>query len=306
MSAFQGPRDWGRLLTAMLTPFDANGRVNLDEVARVAEWLVDVQKNDGIVVSGTTGESPTLTEQEKLDILDVTLKAVGDRAAVVFGAGTYNTAESIEMAKRAERAGAHGIMLVNPYYNRPGQEGLYAHFSTVARETGLPVMLYNIQPRSAINLETSTLLKLIEDVPNIVAVKEASGMVPQITDVCAQAPSSFRVYSGDDAIVLPVMSVGGYGLVSVAAHIVGAELKSVIETFPTDPAAATTANQALLPVFKALFACPSPVPVKWALSMRGFACENVRLPLVKLSDEQKRQLGGALTPIANAVAAVGR
>lgn len=304
MSGFQGPRDWGRLLTAMLTPFRSDGTVNDDEVARVATWLVDDQKNDGIVVSGTTGESPTLTEEEKLRILKITLDAVGDRAAVVFGAGTYNTAESIEMTRKAEAAGAHGIMLVNPYYNRPGQEGLYAHFSAVSRETGLPVMLYNIQPRSSINLETNTLLSLIEDVPNIVAVKEASGSVPQITEVCAQAPAGFRVYSGDDAILLPVMSVGGHGLVSVAAHIVGAELKAVIDSFAVDPVRACGLNRKLLPVFKALFAFPSPVPVKWALSLRGFDCEDVRLPLVKLSEEQKRVLGTALTPVTNSLAAV--
>src|SRR5688572_26879637 len=150
MGAFFGSRDWGSLLTAMLTPFDTDGQVNYAEVARIAAFLVDEQANDGLVISGTTGESPTLAEEEKLRILETVLDAVGDRAAVLFGAGTYNTQESIHLARGAERRGAHGIMLVNPYYNRPGQEGLYAHFSTVARETGLPVMLYNIQPRSSI------------------------------------------------------------------------------------------------------------------------------------------------------------
>ncbi len=286
MGSFQGPRDWGRLLTAMLTPFNADGTVNYREAAKLAAYLVDDQKNDGLVINGTTGESPTLSEEEKLKLLEVTLEAVGDRAAIVFGAGSYNTAESIDMTRAAEKRGAHGIMLVNPYYNRPGQAGLYAHFSTIAKETGLPVMLYNIQPRSAINLETSTLLKLAE-IKNIVAVKEASGLIGQIGDVCAQAPEGFRIYSGDDALTLPILALGGHGLVSVVAHIVGKELKEMIEAFAKDPARARAIHQQLLPVFKGLFAYPSPTPVKYATAQRGFDCESVRLPLVELTDEEK-------------------
>lgn len=286
MGAFFGPKDWGRLLTAMLTPFHPDGSVNYEEAARLAAYLVDVQKNDGLVVNGTTGESPTLSESEKLRLLDVVLDAVGDRAAVVFGAGSYNTAESIEMTHAAEKRGAHGIMLVNPYYNRPGQAGLYAHFSTVAKETGLPVMLYNIQPRSAINLETPTLLRLAE-IRNVVAVKEASGMVGQISDVCRLAPEGFRVYSGDDGLTLPILALGGHGLVSVAAHIVGAELKEMIEAFESDPARARSIHHALTPTIKAIFSAPSPVPIKYATAKRGFDCERVRLPLVELTDEEK-------------------
>lgn len=270
----------------MLTPFNSDGGVNFDEAARLASYLVDVQKNDGLVINGTTGESPTITESEKLQLLSTILNAVGDRASVLFGAGTYNTAESIHMTREAEKRGAHGIMLVNPYYNRPGQEGLYAHFSTVARETSLPVLLYNIQPRSSINLETPTLLRLAE-IPNIVGVKEASGMIGQIAEVCVQAPEGFRVYSGDDGLTLPILSVGGMGLVSVAAHVVGSELKALIESFATDPARSRSIHQRLMPVFKALFAFPSPVPVKYATSLNGFDCESVRLPLVQLNEDQK-------------------
>jgi 4-hydroxy-tetrahydrodipicolinate synthase len=163
---------------------------------------------------------------------------------------------------------------------------LYAHFSTVARETSLPVLLYNIQPRSSINLETPTLLRLAE-IPNIVGVKEASGMIGQIAEVCAQAPEGFRVYSGDDGLTLPILSVGGMGLVSVAAHVVGSELKELIESFPSDPARARKIHQRLMPVFKALFVFPSPVPVKYATSLNGFDCESVRLPLVPLNEDQK-------------------
>ena len=286
MGAFFGPKDWGTLLTAMLTPFNKDGSVNYSEAARRAEYLVDVQKNDGLVVNGTTGESPTLSETEKLRLLEVVLEAVGDKAAVLFGAGSYNTAESIQMTKEGEKLGAHGIMLVNPYYNRPGQAGLYAHFSTVAKETGLPVLLYNIQPRSAINLETPTLLKLAE-IPNIVGVKEASGSMSQITDVCAQKPDGFRVYSGDDGLTLPILSVGGHGIVSVAAHLVGDQIKEMLDCFLTDPARAREIHLKLIPVYKAVFSAPSPVPVKFATSLQGFDCESVRLPLVELNEAEK-------------------
>src|SRR5579862_599909 len=248
MGAFYGPKEWGRLLTAMLTPFDADGKVNLKEAAKVARYCVDVQKNDGLVINGTTGESPTLEDDEKFALLETVLDTVGDRASVLFGAGTYSTKESIHLTQEGERRGAHGIMLVNPYYNRPGQAGLYAHFSTVARETSLPVLLYNIQPRSAINLETPTLLKLAE-IPNIVAVKEASGSVPQISDIAAQAPAGFRVYSGDDALTLPILCVGGHGIISVAGHVVGAEIKDMLDAFPKDFGRTLRLHQSLSPVF---------------------------------------------------------
>jgi len=273
----------------MLTPFNPDGSVNEAEAARIAAHLVDDQKNDGLVVAGTTGESPTLTEEEKLRLLEITLDTVGDRAAVVFGAGSYNTAESIHMTRLAEKKGAHGIMLVNPYYNRPGQDGLYAHFSTIAKETSLPVMLYNIQGRSAINLETSTLLKLAE-IPNVVAVKEASGMVGQISDVIRLAPKGFRVYSGDDGLTLPILALGGHGLISVAAHVVGPEYKEMIECFESNPARARELHHQVTPLVQQLFANPSPVPVKVALASKGFDCEAVRLPLVQLSAEAKAKV----------------
>jgi 4-hydroxy-tetrahydrodipicolinate synthase len=293
MGAFYGPREWGRLLTAMITPFDPGGNVNYREAARVARYLVDEQKNDGLVINGTTGESPTLETDEKFRLLEIVLEEVGDRASVLFGGGTYSTKESIHLTREAERRGAHGIMLVNPYYNKPGQAGLYAHFSTVARETTLPVLLYNIQPRSSINLDTPTLLKLAE-IPNIVAVKEASGSVPQISEVCALAPEGFRTYSGDDGITLPILSVGGYGVISVAGHVVGAEIKEMLDAFPENPERARKIHHRLTPVFKAIFSAPSPGPIKYALSQRGFDCEDVRLPIVMLSDEEKEVVDAAM------------
>lgn len=278
----------------MLTPFSPDGSVDLAGVRRVARHLVGPMRNDGIVVCGTTGESPTLSHAEKLAILDATLEEVGDQAAIVFGAGTYNTQESIEYAQAAEKAGTHGIMAVNPYYNKPGQEGLFAHFSAIAGATSLPVMLYNIQPRSAINLETPTLLRLATEVPNICAVKEASGNVGQIGDVCACVPPGFRVYSGDDALTLPVLSLGGYGLVSVASHIIGNRMKEMIEAFPTDPAGAAGIAKEINPVIRAVFSAPSPVPVKYALAKQGIGSPSVRLPLVELSPEQRRHVDAVL------------
>lgn len=286
MGTFESSRDWGRLLTALVTPFDDDGNVDFAEARRIAAYVVDEQKNSGLVVSGTTGESPTLSTDEKRGLLSEILDEVGGRAAVLFGAGTYNTEESIRLARMGEDLGAHGLMLVNPYYNKPGQRGLEAHFRAIAESTSLQILLYNIQPRSAINLETETLLRLAET-PNIVAVKEASGNLGQISDVCARVPSGFRVYSGDDGLTLPILSVGGYGVVSVAGHIVGDRIARMIESFLQGRVAESAQlHQELLPLIKALFAAPSPTPVKLALALLGFRTRRVRLPLVPLSESE--------------------
>ncbi|MCC6351839.1 MAG: 4-hydroxy-tetrahydrodipicolinate synthase [Fimbriimonadaceae bacterium] len=286
MGTFESSRDWGRLLTALVTPFDDDGNVDYAEARRIAAYVVDKQKNSGLVVSGTTGESPTLSTDEKRGLLTEILDEVGGRAAVLFGAGTYNTEESIRLARMGEDLGAHGLMLVNPYYNKPGQRGLEAHFRAIAESTSLPILLYNIQPRSAINLETETLLRLAET-PNIVAVKEASGNLGQISEVCARVPSGFRVYRGDDGLTLPILSVGGYGVVSVAGHIVGDRIARMIESFLQGRVAESAQlHQELLPLIKALFAAPSPTPVKHALALLGFRTRRVRLPLVPLSESE--------------------
>lgn len=287
------------MLTALITPFKQDGSVDSDEVRRLAAYVVDVQKSDGLVVSGTTGESPVLKEEEKLRILDAVLETVGDRAAVVFGAGTYDTAESIHLAKEGEKHGAHGIMLVNPYYSKPSQGGLYAHFAAIAKEVGLPVILYNIQGRTAVNLETPTLMKLSQ-IKNVVAVKEASGNIAQIGDVCRLAPPGFRVYSGDDALTLPILSLGGHGVISVAGHVAGAEIQEMIGKFATDPAAARALHHRLTPLFKALFITSSPVPVKYAASLLGFDCERVRLPLVELGDSERAAVEHAMFDLGKA------
>ncbi len=300
MGTFESSRDWGRLLTALVTPFDDDGKVDYAEARRIAAYVVDEQKNSGLVVSGTTGESPTLSTDEKRGLLTEILDEVGGRAAVLFGAGTYNTEESIRLARMGEDLGAHGLMLVNPYYNKPGQRGLEAHFRAIAESTSLPILLYNIQPRSAINLETETLLRLAET-PNIVAVKEASGNLGQISDVCARVSSGFRVYSGDDGLTLPILSVGGYGVVSVAGHIVGDRIARMIESFLQGRVAESVQlHQELLPLIKALFAAPSPTPVKHALALLGFRTRHVRLPLVPLSESEAEGVERAFQALRSA------
>jgi len=300
MGTFESSRDWGRLLSALVTPFDDDGKVDYAEARRIAAYVVDKQKNSGLVVSGTTGESPTLSTDEKRGLLTEILDEVGGRAAVLFGAGTYNTEESIRLARMGEDLGAHGLMLVNPYYNKPGQRGLEAHFRAIAESTSLPILLYNIQPRSAINLETETLLRLAET-PNIVAVKEASGNLGQISEVCARVPSGFRVYSGDDGLTLPILSVGGYGVVSVAGHIVGDRIARMIESFLQGRVAESVQlHQELLPLIKALFAAPSPTPVKHALALLGFRTRHVRLPLVPLSESEAEGVERAFQALRSA------
>lgn len=278
----------------MATPFNDQLEVNEKEVRGLARYLIDEQKNHGVVISGTTGESPTLSDEEKIAVLKMTLDEIGDRAAVIFGCGSYNTAESIEMAKRGQDAGAHGLMAVNPYYNKPGQAGLEAHFSSIADACEVPLMLYNIKPRSAINLETDTLIRLAQH-PAIAAVKEASGDIAQIGDVCRLRPEGFRVYSGDDALTLPLLALGGDGLVSVSAHLIGAKLREMIDVFPTDHVRAREIHHEIVPVVRAVFSAPSPTPVKHVLSKRGICSPKVRLPIVELDDEQKAAIDSVIS-----------
>lgn len=284
----------------MITPFDASDRLDAREMGRIARYIVGEQRNDGVVVAGTTGESPTLSGEEKLAALECVLEAIGDRAAVVFGAGTYDTRESVHLAREGERRGAHGIMLVNPYYSRPGQKGLVAHFRTVARETSLPVMLYNILPRAAINLETDSLLELAEE-PNIVAVKEASGNVGQISEVIRRVPSGFRVYSGDDGLTLPILALGGHGVVSVAGQVVGDRIRRMLDLFSSDPAGAAAIHHELAPAIRAVFSAPSPGPVKHILAGRGFDCGRLRLPLLALDGEEAEGVDRAMAAFGPSV-----
>jgi len=277
---------WGRLLTAMVTPFDRDLNVSYSQAETLACHLLETG-SEGIVVSGTTGESPTLTFEEKVELFRAVKRAVGDKANVIAGTGSYNTHESIELTEAAEKAGVDGIMLVVPYYNRPSQEGLYQHFKTIASHTGLPVILYNIPGRTGCNMEAPTVIRLSE-VPNIIAVKEASKNLELVTEIVAGTPDNFLVYSGDDSLTIPTMSVGGCGVISVIAHVAGQMVKEMIEAFVSgNVAEATKLHLKLAPLCKALFITTNPVPVKAALNMIGIAAGGVRLPLVAATEKEK-------------------
>lgn len=295
MGAFQSPKEWGPLLTAMITPMKSDGSVDFAEAEKLANFLVDEQRNTGIVVAGTTGESPTLSDEEKFELLRTVLNAVRNKAAVVFGAGTYDTHHSKMLTGAATEMGAHGVMLVSPYYNKPPQEALYQHFKTVAQATDLPVLIYNIQGRTAVNIETDTLKRMAEDVPNICAVKEASGNLAQIAEVAASTPEGFRVYSGDDILTLPILSVGGIGVVSVAGHVVGKQIFEMMETFFKSPFEAAQINKKMVPLLKALFCTTNPIPIKYAVSLLGIQSGPMRLPMVPPTDAQKKLIEEAMS-----------
>ncbi len=284
----------GRLLTAMVTPFDKDLQVDYERAQELAVRLLETG-SDGVVVCGTTGESPTLTNEEKLRLFREVKSAVGNRGVVIAGTGNYCTAESVELTREAEEIGVDGIMLVVPYYNNPPQEGLYRHFRTVAEATRLPVILYNIPARSPRNLEPATVVRLAQDVPNIQAVKEASKNLEQVAEIVAKTPPGFLVYSGDDSITLPVLSVGGYGVISVAAHVVGPQMRQMIDAFVAGRwEEAVRINNHLLPLFKALFATTNPILVKSALRLTGFDCGSLRLPLVPATSKEEEALATVL------------
>ncbi|WP_406678436.1 4-hydroxy-tetrahydrodipicolinate synthase [Moorella sp. ACPs] len=284
---------WGRILTAMVTPFTADGKLDLDGAKKLAAYLVD-HGSDGLVVAGTTGESPALSHEEKIALFRAVKEAVGGRAAVIAGTGTNSTAASIELSREAEALGVDGLMLVVPYYNRPSQEGLYQHFKAIAGAVSLPIILYNIPSRTGRNMEAATTLRLAE-IKNIVAVKEASGDLDQATAIIREAPAGFLVYSGDDSLTLPLMAVGAYGIISVAAHVAGDKMQAMVRAFVSgDVAGAAALHRELFPLFKALFITTNPVPVKEALQMLGLPAGPVRLPLVGASPAEKEKIAAAL------------
>jgi 4-hydroxy-tetrahydrodipicolinate synthase len=276
---------FGRMLTAMVTPFSADGSVDFAGAQRLATYLVDEQRNDGLIVSGTTGESPTTTDEEKTGLLRAVLEAVGDRATVVAGAGTNDTRHSIELARAAERAGAHALLLVTPYYNKPPQEGLYQHFRAVADATGLPAMLYDIPGRTGLPIQLETLVRLAQH-PRIVAVKDAKADLFTSSQVMTATDLVF--YSGDDTLNLPWLSVGAAGFVSVIGHVAGADLATMIERYRAgDVRGALEIHQRLLPVVAGIMMrAGGAIMAKAALRLVGQDAGSVRLPLVGATSEQ--------------------
>lgn len=277
----------GNIGTAMVTPFTKDGgMVDYKHLAGMIKHLIKTG-TDTIVVLGTTGEVPTLSTEEKLDVLKYTVDQVNGRVPVIAGVGDNETYYSKIMAQKAEVAGVDGVMLVAPYYNKPNQRGIYAHFADIAQSVSVPVMLYNIPGRTGINIEPDTVAKLSK-IPNIQIIKEASGDLDQMTEILSLTDDDFTVYSGDDGITLPLLAAGGHGVISVAAHVVGEDMQRMISLFKEGRhAEAAKIHQALLPLIRALFAQPSPAPVKYALSKLGLCNENVRLPIVSLTDEEK-------------------
>ncbi|WP_163539264.1 4-hydroxy-tetrahydrodipicolinate synthase [Gracilibacillus sp. YIM 98692] len=281
--------NFGRVLTAMVTPFDQNGQIDYGKTERLIQFLL-TNGTEGLVVAGTTGESPTLTKEEKLSLLKFVVKIVNNRVPVIAGTGSNNTQASIELTKQAETIGVDGIMLVTPYYNKPSQEGMYQHFKTIAESTTLPVMLYNIPGRSSVNLQPETIIDLAQ-LENIVSVKEASGDLDAITKIIRETPLDFSLYSGDDSLTLPTLAVGGNGIISVSSHIIGNEMNDMITQYQTGQVEqAAELHQSLVPIMKSLFQAPSPAPVKAALSLMGMDVGSVRLPLVPLNAEELNRL----------------
>ena len=281
--------EFGQVLTAMVTPFDNNGNVDKKAVGKLVEFLLS-NGSDGLVVAGTTGESPTLTHDEKLDLFRLVKSIAGKDVPIIAGTGSNDTASTVSLSKEASETGVDGLLLVSPYYNKPSQEGLYQHFKAVADAVDLPIMLYNVPPRTAGNIESKTVLRLANDCKNVFAVKEASGNFNQVTEIAAGAPSGFLIYSGDDGIVLPMLSVGAVGVVSVSAHVVGADLKKMHQLFfAGDYSGAAKLHQQMLPVVKSLFqpTTPSPAPVKAAMNILGIDVGSVRLPLVNATPNEQ-------------------
>ena len=274
----------GRLITAMVTPFDDRGQPDYLKARSLASALLD-SGSDGVIVSGTTGESPTLSTDEKLRLFGEIKEEIGERGSVIAGTGNYSTTETIELSQEAEKIGVDGVLLVVPYYNKPPQEGLYQHFKSIAEHVNLPCMLYNVPSRTSLNMTDQTTLRL-SHVDNIVGVKEASSDLNQIARIIDGAPSDFRVWSGNDDETFPIMAMGGYGVVSVLSHLVGSQIKHMMGLLlEGDVEQAGAEHRRLLPIFKIMFTVANPIPIKYSLNQVGFQVGTPRLPLVN-PDEQ--------------------
>jgi 4-hydroxy-tetrahydrodipicolinate synthase len=281
--------DFGRLITAMVTPFDENLQINWKQVEKLIDYLIDEQKNDSLVICGTTGESPTLTEEEKLALFKFTVQYAKGRCKIIAGTGSNDTEHSIQLSQKAEALGVDGILLVAPYYNRPSQEGLYQHFKKIADSVNVPIILYNVPGRCGVNISAETTIRL-SHISNIVATKDCTDLV-QATQIIAGAEASFKLYTGEDSQTLPILAVGGYGVITVTGHVIGSEMKAMIESYLAgDVKKAAQIHAKLHPIFIGMFACPHPVPnpapIKYALHLKGMNVGGLRLPLVNVTAEE--------------------
>ncbi|PIU61797.1 MAG: 4-hydroxy-tetrahydrodipicolinate synthase [Armatimonadetes bacterium CG07_land_8_20_14_0_80_40_9] len=285
--------DLGQVITAMVTPFDKKLRVDYKKAVDLALKLVN-SGSDGLLLAGTTGESPTLTHEEEFKLFKVVKEAVGKRASVIAGTGSNSTQTAIDSTVKAEKIGVDACLLVAPYYNKPPQEGLYQHYKKIAESTCLPLIIYNIPGRTGVNILPDTMARLSK-IKNIVGVKEASKSVEQAAEIKRKTPPQFLLYSGDDSMTLPLLAVGGWGVISVASHLVGKQISKMIALFfKGEYKKAKELHLRLLPLFKVLFITTNPIPVKAALALTGFDVGSPRLPLIGANKKQKDEIKGVL------------
>lgn len=286
---------FGRLLTAMVTPFNADGSVNYEKAADLAEWLIN-NGSDGLVVAGSTGEAATMSAEEKLELFRVVVNRINKRVPVIAGTGSNNTADSVKMTKMAEAMGVDGALIVGPYYNKPTQEGFYQHFAAVAQSTGLPIIVYNVPGRTASNISPAIVARLAADFENIVAIKEAAGNVAQVTELYSVLPEEFTIYSGDDGLILPFMSVGATGLISVLSNIGGGILQDVMQAYEDGRVReAAKLNARMVPLANAMFIETNPIPVKAAVTLvTGIDAGQPRLPLTPMEPANKAKMVAVL------------
>lgn len=286
---------FGRLLTAMVTPFNADGSVNYEKAADLAEWLIN-NGSDGLVVAGSTGEAATMSAEEKLELFRVVVNRINKRVPVIAGTGSNNTADSVKMTKMAEAMGVDGALIVGPYYNKPTQEGFYQHFAAVAQSTGLPIIVYNVPGRTASNISPAIVARLAADFENIVAIKEAAGNVAQVAELYSVLPEEFTIYSGDDGLILPFMSVGATGLISVLSNIGGGILQDVMQAYEdVRVREAAKLNARMVPLANAMFIETNPIPVKAAVTLvTGIDAGQPRLPLTPMEPANKAKMVAVL------------
>lgn len=286
---------FGRLLTAMVTPFNADGSVNYEKAADLAEWLIN-NGSDGLVVAGSTGEAATMSAEEKLELFRVVVNRINKRVPVIAGTGSNNTTDSVKMTKMAEAMGVDGALIVGPYYNKPTQEGFYQHFAAVAQSTGLPIIVYNVPGRTASNISPAIVARLAADFENIVAIKEAAGNVAQVAELYSVLPEEFTIYSGDDGLILPFMSVGATGLISVLSNIGGGILQDVMQAYEDGRVReAAKLNARMVPLANAMFIETNPIPVKAAVTLvTGIDSGQPRLPLTPMEPANKAKMVAVL------------
>lgn len=286
---------FGRLLTAMVTPFNADGSVNYEKAADLAEWLIN-NGSDGLVVAGSTGEAATMSAEEKLELFRLVVNRINKRVPVIAGTGSNNTADSVKMTKMAEAMGVDGALIVGPYYNKPTQEGFYQHFAAVAQSTGLPIIVYNVPGRTASNISPAIVARLAADFENIVAIKEAAGNVAQVAELYSVLPEEFTIYSGDDGLIIPFMSVGATGLISVLSNIGGGILQDVMQAYEDGHVReAAKLNARMVPLANAMFIETNPIPVKAAVTLvTGIDAGQPRLPLTPMEPANKAKMVAVL------------